>query len=284
MNKSSVLVLTNGKVERDRFEGLCTVAAKRGLHLSVVVLGRLPMLPIYATGMGDFATVANYGDWQRDLEQAQADLDAAARELKAFVSERGAACDVSALSAEPAAFPDALARRALTCDLVVILGDLRSERELFDDAIGAVLFRAPVPVVLNTLHGDEPLLPKRVLIGWNSGVPASRAIRAALPMLRAADEVIIALFDPVMTTFRDGENPGSDVAHWLSHHGCNVTVRQIPSGGKEIADCLITHAKETEANLIVMGAYDHSRMRQFVFGGTTRSMIEQTEIPVLMAH
>jgi nucleotide-binding universal stress UspA family protein len=284
MNKSSVLVLTNGKVERDRFERLCSVAAERGLRLSVVVLGRLPMLPIYATGMGDFATVANYGDWQRDMEVAKADLEAAAAELRQFLSERGAACDVSALSAEPASFPDALARRALTCDLVVVLGDLRDDPELFDDAMGAPLFRAPVAVVLNTLRMPEPLLPKRVLVGWNSGLPASRAIRAAMPMLRAAEEIVVAVFDPVMTTFRDGENPGSDVAHWLSHHGCTVAVQQIPSGGKEIADGLMSHAREVKAELIVMGAYDHSRMRQFVFGGTTRSMIEQRELPVLMAH
>lgn len=74
-----------------------------------------------------------------------------------------------------------------------------------------------------------------------------------------------------MTFFRDGENPGSDVAQWLSHQDCNVTVQQRPSGGKQIAACLLQHAQETDAEFIIMGAYDHSRKRQIVFGGTTRA-------------
>lgn len=284
MNNASVLVLTSGQAKPAALEGLCDVATKRGLHLSVVVLGRLPTLPIYATGMGDFAAIGDYGDWQEDLENAKAKLESCAQDLKGYLVERGAACNVSVLSADPVAFPDALARRALTSDLVMVLDDARAEGDLFNDAVSSTLFHAPVAVLLNALNAPEPLLPKRVLVGWNSGLPASRAIRAAMPMLRAAEDVTIAVFDPVMTAMRDGENPGSDVAHWLSHQGCTVNVQQYPSGGKEIADNLMQRAREVEADLIVMGAYDHSRMRQIMFGGTTRSMIAQTDLPVLLAH
>jgi len=87
-----------------------------------------------------------------------------------------------------------------------------------------------------------------------------------------------------MTENRDGESPGSDLAEWLSRHGCNVKVAQYPSGGKEIGDCIIGRAKEMGADLVVMGAYGHSRLREDLFGGTTRTLIEPQDLAVLLAH
>ena len=115
-------------------------------------------------------------------------------------------------------------------------------------------------------------------------MPAARAIHAALPILEAAKEVVVAIIDPVTTAFRDGEDPGADVALWLSHHGCKLSVQQMPSGGQQIDAALLRKGKETGADLIVMGGYDRSRMREIVFGGTTRSMVEQVEFPVFLAH
>ncbi|MFY0312091.1 universal stress protein, partial [Leisingera sp. D0M16] len=91
-------------------------------------------------------------------------------------------------------------------------------------------------------------------------------------------------FDPDLTDERDGEDPGTDAAAWLSHHGCNVTVSQFPSGGRDVGPAIQDRAREAGADLVVMGAYGHSRLREAVFGGTTRTMIEQTELPVLFAH
>ena len=284
MNKASVLVLTGREGDVTQLQAVSAVAAKHDLHLSVLVLGRLPQLPIYATGMGDFAAMTDYRDWQQEIEKEAADLDASADGLRHYLADQKLSYDVSVLSADPTTFPEALARRALTNDLVALTNDMRADRDLFHDAVRAALFRAPVGVLLNGLSVKTPLQPKRILVGWNSGLPASRAIRSAIPLLKQAEEVTVAMFDPVMTIFRDGENPGSDVAHWLTRQGCTVSVQQQPSGGMEIAQCLAQCARETEADLIVMGAYDHSRMRQIVFGGTTQSMIEQADMAVLLAH
>lgn len=284
MNKASVLVLTGREGAVMQLEAASAVATKHDIHLSVLVLGRLPQLPMYATGMGDFAAVVDYRDWQQEIDKETAALDASADGLKRYLADQRVSYDVSVLSADPTSFPEALARRALTCDLVALSDDMRVDRDLFHDAVRTALFRAPVEVMLNSLNVEAPLQPKRVFVGWNSGLPASRAIRAAMPILKAAEEVTVAVFDPVMSIFRDGENPGSDVAQWLSRQGCTVTVQQYPSGGMEIAQCLMQRAKEAEADLIVMGAYDHSRMRQIVFGGTSQSMIEQADMVVLLAH
>ncbi len=103
-------------------------------------------------------------------------------------------------------------------------------------------------------------------------------------MLRQTQEVIIGIFDPVMTENRDGENPGTDLAEWLSRHGCTVKVARYPSGGKETGDCIVGRAKELGADLVMMGAYGHSRLREGVFGGTTRTLIEQQDLAVPLAH
>jgi nucleotide-binding universal stress UspA family protein len=79
-------------------------------------------------------------------------------------------------------------------------------------------------------------------------------------------------------------DPGIDVATWLSNHGCTVTVNQYSSGGQRVGACIPKRAVETGTDLIVMGGYGHSRLRETVFGGTTRTLLDQTDLPIFMAH
>jgi nucleotide-binding universal stress UspA family protein len=110
-----------------------------------------------------------------------------------------------------------------------------------------------------------------VFLASDSSEGAASAAHAALPYLKAAKEVVVGCIGPVMTNERDGQDPGTDVAGWLSHHGCKVTVSQFPSGGRDIGRCVLARAQEIGADLVIMG-------------GTTRSMIEQTNLPVFLAH
>jgi nucleotide-binding universal stress UspA family protein len=82
----------------------------------------------------------------------------------------------------------------------------------------------------------------------------------------------------------DGAEPGADIAAYLARHGLTVTVDQLAGGGRPVADVLKQHATDIGADLIVMGAYSHSRIRERIFGGVTRSFIEGARLPVLMAH
>ena len=94
----------------------------------------------------------------------------------------------------------------------------------------------------------------------------------------------IVCYDVPTTAGGQRIEPGREAAVWLSQHGCKVTLNQMPSGGREIGACILTHAREIGADLIVAGAYGHSRLQQAVFGGTSRTLIEQTDLEVLMAH
>ena len=100
----------------------------------------------------------------------------------------------------------------------------------------------------------------------------------------SAEEVHVTLVDPDTSSIVSGPEPGADIAAYLAHHGVKTTVDRLPSGGKAIADVLKQHAIDVSADLIVMGGYGHSRMRERIFGGVTRSMLDEPRLPVLMAR
>jgi nucleotide-binding universal stress UspA family protein len=133
--------------------------------------------------------------------------------------------------------------------------------------------------------GSRPTLkPKRVIIAWDSRLEASRAVRESLEILVAADEVRVALVDPVERENGHGAEPGADIAAYLARHGAKVTVDRLPSQDRSVAEVLNRHALDCAAELLVMGAYGHSRLRERILGGTTRSVLAKPRLPVLMAR
>lgn len=100
-------------------------------------------------------------------------------------------------------------------------------------------------------------------------------------MMRNAEGVNLVLVDP---STKNGEEPGADVAAYLARHGVKVTVDRLPSAGLAVEEVLAQHARDTSADLIVIGAYGHSRIRERVFGGVTKAMIDAPTMPVLMVR
>ncbi len=103
-------------------------------------------------------------------------------------------------------------------------------------------------------------------------------------MLRSAKEVRLALVDPVRGETGHGDEPGADAAAWLSRHGVKVSVDRIASSGEPVSTVLSRHAGDCGAQLIVMGGYGHSRLRERIFGGVTHSMLDGAKMPLFMAH
>lgn len=284
MKNATLLVLTGTTLEPSDLEPLTRTARERNLHLGILVLGSVPHIPYYAYGLGGFDAVPMPDLLANDMNEMKDAAQEAGARITKYLTDQGISHDLRVLCTEPNNMADVIARRALVCDMVVLSDDLRDDADRFDNAVGAALFRAPAGVFVNVMRNPAALAPQRVFVAWKAGLPASRAVRAALPLLGAAEEVTLALFDPVATVFRDGETPGADVAGWLSQQGCNVTIQQYSSGGEDVATALSKRATELQAQLIVMGAYDRSRMREILFGGTTRTLLDQSDLPVLLTH
>jgi nucleotide-binding universal stress UspA family protein len=147
----------------------------------------------------------------------------------------------------------------------------------------AALFEGQAPVLV--LPGPEaPVkLPERVVIGWNQGREALVAVRRALPLLRKAKVVDIAVIDPPQHG-PERSDPGGMLCQMLVRHGVKAEVSVLARSMPRVSDVLARHLRDQNADLLVMGAYGHSRFREAILGGATRNMLEQAEIPVLMAH
>ncbi len=284
MRNSTVLIVIGDDAPLSELSTKLETLRPLSARAIVLILGEIPVFPYYASGMPLYGTTDVPLDWQSDVAEKKAAVEARAKEVEALLQQHGVSGEVSAAACEPPKVAELVARHAMLCDLVLVGHDLRQRETLFQQSVFGVLFQSPVAALLNDPDAIALNGPRRVFVAWNSHVSSARAVHLALPLLRAAEEVIVGTVDPVKTEFREGEDPGVDVAKWLTHHGCKVTVQQYPSGGQDVGQCILDRSNEAGAELIVMGSYGHSRMRQAIFGGTTRTMIEQTGQAVLLAH
>jgi nucleotide-binding universal stress UspA family protein len=134
-------------------------------------------------------------------------------------------------------------------------------------------------------HIGAPAKPGRtVMLCWNASRESARAATDALPFLRAADKVIVLSIDPKPSNNGHGAEPGADVATWLSRHGVKVTVQRDVATDSDVGGVILSRAADHDVDLIVMGLYGHSRLREMVLGGASRTLLATMTVPVFMAH
>lgn len=136
-----------------------------------------------------------------------------------------------------------------------------------------------------------PAPGRHILVAWNASKEAARAAREALPLLARAEKVTLAIVDADLRPASFGDAPGADVLAWLARHGitAEVAMRQTPRQGLlkrpgDVGETLLMLAGEMGCDLVVLGAYGHSRFRETLLGGVTRTVLETMTVPVLMAH
>ena len=139
------------------------------------------------------------------------------------------------------------------------------------------------PVLVIPRHGSFPKVGGRVLVAWNGSREATRAVHDALPLLRRAEQVTILSINPDAAAER--RLPGAHVSRHITRHG--VTVQATPTiTGADVAvgDLLLSYVADHDIDLVVMGAYGHTRLREMVLGGATRTLLRHMTVPVLMSH
>jgi nucleotide-binding universal stress UspA family protein len=259
-------------------EAAATLAESAKAHLSAVTLACVPPPPF-----GDMTGEA-YTAWSQIWEDEGKRLDSRVSEFRQRLSDKGFSDDVQSVYCIRGDVAEKIGERACYADLCLVAGDMLKDDVLLKRVLDGALFQSPSPVLLAPSAKRVTLTPKTVVVAWNAGMEAGRALRQSLGMLAAANDVRIVIIDPQATTYSMGQEPGADVAAYLARHGVKVTVDVLASGGTEIDVVLRKHARDLNAELIVMGAYGHSRMRERIFGGTTQSMIEKVETPVLLSR
>ena len=178
---------------------------------------------------------------------------------------------------------ESVALHARYADLVVInqTNPDSTDATHFGDA---VLLAVGRPVLLVPYTGGSPTFGRNVLICWNASREASRAVIDALPLLKRAEKVTVLSIDGEASRAGHGESPGSDIALYLARHGVNAVVAQTVAASVEVGSVILSRSFDLGADLIVMGAYGHSRAREIVLGGATRTVLQSMTVPVLMSH
>ncbi len=149
--------------------------------------------------------------------------------------------------------------------------------------VEAALFEGDAPVLILPEPGAEIPEFRKIVLAWNQSDEALHATRAALPFLKEADLVNIVVADPP-SHGAERSDPGGLLSQMLVRHGVQVEVSVVAKTLPRVSDILRRHATEQGADLLVMGAYSHSRLRQAILGGTTRNLLEETTVPVFMAR
>lgn len=284
MDRSTVLVVIDKDCSDTKIKAYINTTPEEGIHVSFLVVGTAAPLPIWAYGAAPYGPVIFPEDWQEQYQALGKAVADKAEHVEQLLLNARIEGDVRSVFCEAVALDEAVAESAALSDFVFLDPALSETEPLLEAPLRGVLFQSPVGVVLNSGEIDPVLTAKHPFVAWDKSQPAIRAVHRALPILQAAETVTVAVFDPEAQNDSNGENPGTDVATWLTRHGCNVTVQQYPSGGKEIGKCIQDKAVETGADLIVMGAYSHSRIREQLLGGTTQALVEQTKHRVFLAH
>ena len=147
----------------------------------------------------------------------------------------------------------------------------------------SVALSASAPVMVIPFVGARSVPGKTVLLCWKETREAARAASAALPILKSAEKVI-ALVVREQGTFRSHTEPGAALATWLRRHGVSAFVRNDANIGQDIGALILSCAAEQDVDLIVMGAYGRSRLRELILGGASRTLLRGTKVSLLMAH
>ncbi|MCO5966663.1 universal stress protein [Sinorhizobium meliloti] len=271
-----------------------TMCAEIGARLSVLIIG-FATRPAIGGGNGVPApqwTEVHAVDTVRlekrcrEIEAISQDmirLERRSEELETLLGTMRLSCDVDSAYCDLASVDEVVRKRALCSDLTIIGPSLLENNILGPLVINGSLFKSGKPVLV-VPKGDATLSPRRVLVGWDSRVEASRAVREALDLLSGAKEVRVTLIDPETTTNGNGAEPGADIGDYLALHGVPVVVDRLQSGGQSVASVLTQHAIDASADMIVMGAYSHRRLHERLFRGVRRWILEKPPMPLFLAR
>lgn len=276
--KSLLTVLTDPEFTQIALEQTAAMTRAQDGHADVLCLG------VDRSQTGYYYAGANALILQETLSQAHAEADALVKQAEAFLQASEIRWALDSGVAQMADLGRHVALRSRFSDLVISPRPYGEERNAaLEIVVEAALFdgQAPVMVVPDGWSASEQ--PRTILVAWNESAEAMAAIRRALPFLQAADLVRIAVIDPP----RHGperSDPGGLLSQMLARHGVKCEIDVLSKTMTRVSDVLNRHVTDTGSEMVVMGAYGHSRFREAILGGATRNMLEKAAVPVFLAH
>lgn len=253
-------------------------ARREDAHLEVIAVG------LDDTQLGYFYADTSMLVLQQTLAAAEGDAAELEAELRARLSSEDIRWSLDRAVTQLGGLSHLVAQRARFADLVVLSlpygpGTVPSAAA----ALEAALFDSNVPVLVLPRGATVAPQIRNIVVAWNDSPEALATVRQALPMLKAADKVSIAVIDPPSYS-PDRSEPGANLSQWLARHGVRAEVSVLAKTLPRISEVLLRHVRDQDADLLVMGAYGHSRFRQSILGGATRDVLEHAQTAVFMGR
>jgi nucleotide-binding universal stress UspA family protein len=234
--------------------------------------------PVMASGFGLSANFirVQQAEAQERAESAAAAFDEATRRA-------GVSAETRRIEAGIGDVPTQFAHIARRFDLSVI-GQFQGDRDhpTTNIVIEAALFESGRPVLIVPSIQKDRLKLDHVMACWDGSRAAARAVADAMPFLTRSGKASIVVANT--QSAKSVDLPGADIATHLTRHGVNVTIERMPVSKIDASNAILSYAADTNPDLIVMGGYGHSRLREFILGGTTRGMLASMTKPTLMSH
>ena len=256
-----------------------SLAGVFGAHIAGIAFVYEPVIPADVIG-GISGGIPSDIDNQREENSTSA--KAASDRFAEAARSAGVSFETRLADASAAGAPDLFGRIARRFDLAIV-GQARREQGASEEMlIEGALFGSGRPVIIVPVIQSRGLTLERVVVCWDGSRPAARAIADAMPFLTRAKAVDIV----VVTGERDrsGEITGKYMRQHLARHGIETEIKHIKAAGADAQNAIQAYVAEIGADLMVMGGYHHSRLREFILGGVTRGILKSMTVPVFMSR
>ncbi|MBB1490042.1 MULTISPECIES: universal stress protein [unclassified Paracoccus (in: a-proteobacteria)] len=279
MGYKTILTVITQPDQKRQIEAAVAIARREDAHLEVFAVG------VDHTQTGYYYAGASAYVFQEAIDRAMAAAETLEAEVRAELAPEDIRWSVESAVAQMGGVSTLIAMRARFADLVVLEKPYGTHAARDSEAaLEATLFEGGAPVLVlphETVTVEN--IGRRVLVAWNQSDEALHAVRRALPVLKAAEAVEIAVVDPSPHS-PEGSDPGGKLCQMLTRHGVKAEIAVLAKTLPTVSEVLNRRGVETGADLIVMGAYSKSRLREAIMGGATRHMLERATLPVLMAR
>jgi nucleotide-binding universal stress UspA family protein len=278
--KDVLVIVSEAEVDEPAIALGEALAAQSGdCHLAAAFLTPLPDEPLA------YEPTVVAGVWAELLGRARQEAEVERKKVETRLSRSGKAAELRAAEALSRDLGRVAAVHARYADVAIMTRPSEGAGvELREEIIEGVLFHSGRPALIAPPGWKGTGVGKRVVVAWDASREATRALSEADDLLEFAEAVTVVTVDAKPKMFGHGDQPGANIAGHLSRRGLPAEVLNVDSAGRSASAAILDTAQSFNADLIVMGGYAHSRLRELVFGGATRELLRTTTVPLLMAH
>jgi len=278
--KTILVLLDESEDSSARLDVACSLAKSHGAHLTALAMSQ-QFSTYLAVGVDAAAATVDVGH----IEESQKKAQAIALAAKNHIDSRGLLGEARWTSREAFGLREAAGVQGRHANLTIAGQPVDGfNRDLREAALEGALFSSGRPILLIPANWNKPIKASHVIVAWDGSRQAARALSDAALFFDRAAKTTIVMVDPEPKHGGLGPDPGVDIATVLARHCSRVELDRIPHAGASAAQALLARANDTASDFIVMGGYGHSVMREQLFGGVSREMIETTTIPLFLSH